>query len=71
MLAEQGGGCAACGATTCSDKRRSRLSVDHDHVTGRVRGLLCNDCNRALGLLKDSPDVVKRLLAHVSGSAKE
>jgi len=44
MLAEQGGGCAVCGRPP----RTRRLHVDHDHATGRVRGLLCYRCNRAL-----------------------
>ncbi len=37
MLAEQGGGCAICGSTP----KTRRLHVDHDHASGRVRGLLC------------------------------
>lgn len=44
MLAAQGGGCAICGATP----KTRRLDVDHDHLTGKVRGLLCHRCNRAL-----------------------
>jgi hypothetical protein len=44
MLADQGGGCAICGATPKS----RRLNVDHDHKTGAVRGLLCHACNRFL-----------------------
>ena len=47
MLEAQGGGCAICGKTPEAEGRR--LSVDHDHETGRVRGLLCNLCNRGLG----------------------
>lgn len=51
LLQAQGGVCAICGDT---DTRR-RLNVDHDHATGRVRGLLCNGCNTArLGKLGDS-----------------
>lgn len=46
MLEKQGGVCGMCGQT-CSSGRR--LAVDHDHQTGRVRGLLCVRCNRGLG----------------------
>lgn len=45
MLAQQGGVCALCGAPP----GRYRHAVDHDHVTGRIRGLLCMGCNRSLG----------------------
>lgn len=45
MLEKQGGVCVICRGT---DKTRS-LAVDHCHVTGRVRGLLCGTCNTALG----------------------
>lgn len=34
------------------------LAVDHNHETGKIRGLLCNNCNRAIGLLRDDPDVL-------------
>ena len=44
MLAGQGGGCAICG----NPPKTRRLDTDHDHRTGRVRGLLCHRCNRAL-----------------------
>ncbi len=55
LLEAQGGKCAICGITReeCNDKRA--LPVDHDHETGQVRGILCHSCNRAIGLLKDSP----------------
>lgn len=45
--------------------RTSPLSVDHDHQDGHVRGLLCNRCNRALGLLRDDPEVVEALLTYL------
>jgi hypothetical protein len=60
MLAAQGGVCAICGGTSPGQ----RLSVDHDHACcdrpgsscGKcVRGLLCSDCNRAIGMMCDDP----------------
>ncbi len=68
MFAEQGGVCAVCGQP---ERRRNskggirRLSVDHDHATGEVRALLCHDCNTALGLLLDSPDLMRLAAAYV------
>lgn len=53
-LNSQAGGCAICGDAGAEDSSFP-LEVDHDHETGRVRGLLCGRCNRALGLLDDSP----------------
>ena len=50
MLEAQSGVCAICNKT---DDHFS-LAVDHDHNSGEVRGLLCSQCNRALGLFKDS-----------------
>lgn len=62
MYEEQNGVCAICEGT---DMNRM-LSVDHCHDTGRVRGLLCGTCNRALGLFKDSPELLKRAKEYVS-----
>jgi len=49
LLAQQNGVCAIC-----RDPGRD-LCVDHDHRTGRVRALLCNGCNSAIGFLRESP----------------
>ena len=55
MKREQDNKCAVC-ATTPIDK----LCVDHCHTTGKIRKLLCRNCNKALGILKDSPDLLRK-----------
>jgi alpha-amylase/alpha-mannosidase (GH57 family) len=57
----QGDVCAAC---KCECKTRRRLSVDHNHDTGAVRGLLCYACNFALGHLGDSIELIEMLLVY-------
>jgi Recombination endonuclease VII len=56
MLEAQGGVCAIC-KEPCA--RKSRLSVDHCHTTGKNRGLLCDDCNNGLGRFRDRPDLCR------------
>lgn len=62
MYEQQEGRCAIC--RTRGDVRelgfvkRESLCVDHDHRTGEVRGLLCGFCNRGIGLLRDSQDIL-------------
>lgn len=63
MLALQDGRCAIC--RTPADDLKKGLAIDHNHETGQVRGLLCNNCNTALGLLKDSPELMGRAAAYV------
>lgn len=69
LWAAQGGVCAACGAAVTELDPRTKtvkyLDVDHDHATGRVRGLLCNPCNIALGLLKDDPARCRALAQYI------
>lgn len=57
LFAEQSGVCAICQGP---GKPEKRLSVDHNHNTGKIRGLLCDSCNHSLGLLKESPEVLRR-----------
>lgn len=40
--------------------------VDHEHSTGRIRGLLCRSCNVAIGLLNDDPEILKEAARYVS-----
>jgi len=62
--AKQGGRCAICGCGPESPRNHggSTLAVDHDHVTGKFRGLLCKNCNMLIGLADDCSDI----LAHAS-----
>jgi hypothetical protein len=52
MFAEQEGKCKTCGRH--QNEFNKRLSVDHNHTTKKVRGLLCDDCNIALGKVKEN-----------------
>lgn len=63
MLNAQGGVCAIC-KQPC--KTRRRLAVDHNHVTGKVRGLLCNACNNELGRFVDSSEILKAALDYIN-----
>lgn len=56
LLEKQNGKCAICGTETPGGP--GRFHIDHDHPTGEIRGLLCNNCNRALGLFKDNPEIL-------------
>lgn len=57
-LKEQQYCCALCGKT--QEEEKAALCVDHNHETGKVRNLLCRVCNRALGLFKDSPQLLRK-----------
>ncbi|MEU3775019.1 endonuclease VII domain-containing protein [Streptomyces sp. NPDC032472] len=61
MIAAQGGVCVICQIGPAEH-------VDHDHETGKVRGVLCFSCNAALGQFKDRPDVIRRAAAYVEGN---
>ena len=62
LMESQGGKCAICGGVPV----QSRLCVDHDHKTGRIRGLLCRKCNAALGLFSDSRELLKKADEYLS-----
>lgn len=61
MLERQGGLCAICFHTN----GRKILSIDHDHRNGDVRGLLCDQCNWALGLLRDATPIIYNALEYL------
>lgn len=60
MWAEQGGSCGICKQPMLPRGRsKSAATVDHNHNTGKVRGLLCRGCNHGIGNLKDDPGVLQ------------
>jgi hypothetical protein len=64
LLAAQDGRCAVCGRTP---RAGAKLHVDHDHVTGAVRGLLCFSCNASLGHLAEDATRIQRLSRYLDG----
>lgn len=57
MLAGQSGSCAIC--KTGQENLRKRLSVDHNHFNGKIRGLLCNNCNSGIGFFQENSIALK------------
>lgn len=68
MLREQNGVCAICGKPETATRLGvvKSLSVDHCHATGRIRGLLCSDCNTGIGKLKDDVKILQNAIQYLS-----
>jgi hypothetical protein len=64
MYHTQAGRCGICTRRLYS-KRYKAFCVDHDHTNGRIRGLLCHNCNRALGMFQDDPMTLQRAIEWV------
>ncbi len=64
LVKDQNGVCKLCDRFR-PNKRAKRLCVDHDHKTGKIRGLLCDPCNRSLGVLGDTVEQFERILAYL------
>ncbi|MFD8633071.1 MULTISPECIES: endonuclease VII domain-containing protein [unclassified Streptomyces] len=62
MIAAQGGVCLIC-------LKAPAVHVDHCHTTGKVRGVLCFNCNTAIGKLGDDPDAARRVVSYLEGHA--
>lgn len=65
LLLTQDGKCAVCGNENIVNGKHKMLCVDHNHETGKVRGLLCDNCNRALGQVHDQPDILLKLASYL------
>lgn len=63
LLEAQHGVCRLC-EQSCSDGKR--LAVDHDHDTGRIRGLLCRRCNTGIGMLRHDVAILERAQEYLS-----
>lgn len=69
MCEAQSNLCAICDKPETSKSPRGdvkRLSVDHDHTTGKIRGLLCDNCNRGIGMLQEDVKNLRRAIEYLS-----
>lgn len=68
LFENQNGACAIC---TCPERLRRKdgtprnLHVDHDHKTGKIRGLLCHYCNTAIGAMRENEDLLLKAIAYL------
>lgn len=71
MYELQRGLCATCGNPPGVDKngKEKKLFVDHCHVTNIVRGLLCSNCNMALGLIRDNVQTLANMIGYLQGES--
>lgn len=67
LLTVQNNKCAGCG-TDSEKAQRNKLYVDHCHSTGKIRGLLCQQCNTALGMVKDNINTLSSLISYLKQS---
>ena len=68
MVEAQAGLCAICAEPerrVAKNGELQRLSVDHCHATGAVRGLLCDDCNVAISRVRDNPEIADTIAAYL------
>lgn len=69
ILEGQGGVCAICKEPHKTGDRTARLGVDHDHESGRVRGLLCRTCNVGLGAARDDATLLRTMADYLDHHA--
>lgn len=68
MFEEQKGVCKICSKPETSISRfgtPKRMTVDHCHSTGRIRGLLCDNCNRGIGHLRDDISILEKAIEYL------
>lgn len=70
LLEKQGRRCAICERSDTDRNRQRYFPVDHDHSTGVIRGILCDQCNKGLGHFKDNPIFLRKAISYVRRSGK-
>lgn len=66
LLSKQKLKCAICGKNVLSNSKKFlKFNIDHDHNTGKIRGLLCTNCNRALGFFKDDIELLDKAIQYL------
>lgn len=71
MIDTQQGKCATCNCVLdLSYGQKSRFAVDHNHETGKVRGVLCNVCNISLGLIRDNVNTLQNMITYLGKGGK-
>lgn len=70
LLIKQDNRCAICGVVPDSKTSRSQdgFHIDHSHVSGRVRGLLCGKCNTGIGMLKESEEILLSAIKYLQNN---
>lgn len=66
MFNKQNGKCSICGSKNIGRKGAKYFNIDHCHATGKVRGLLCHNCNIILGKLNDDIDMCRKIISYLS-----
>lgn len=70
MLAAQGGKCAICESTSPGGRWNKNFFVDHEHDSGRVRALLCHNCNAGIGHFFDDIERLRKAIAYLEWYVK-
>lgn len=69
LFDKQGLRCAICDEFL--PEKDSQIAIDHNHITGKIRGLLCHQCNFGLGNFKDSPEILRSAATYLERTADE
>jgi hypothetical protein len=69
LLASQNNLCKIC--KTDTPRGRGSFVVDHNHTTGKIRGLLCTECNVGLGMMKDSIEILEKAITYLKEDLNE